>query len=138
MDLREVTALVVDDDTETRRVFTEILVGYGARVVSAASAAEAFQIIERLPADVIVMDIGMPKENGFSLLRRIRESEIERGAAATPAIAVTAYTGAGARAEAIEAGFAVYVPKPALPREIIAAILQAIGSSRTSRLRSDA
>lgn len=138
MELGNVTALVVDDDPEARQLFSEILAGHGARVVCAGSAAEAFHIVERQPADIIVMDIGMPTEDGFSLLRRIRDHEGRRGSPATPAIAVTAYAGAGARAQAMQAGFAAYVAKPTPPEDMLAAIRQAISSSRRPRLRTDA
>ena len=129
-ELKNVIALVVDDDSETRTLFAEILAGKGAQVVCAASAAEAFAIVQRQLTDVIVMDIGMPTENGFSLLQRIRAHERTNGASPTPAIAVTAYAGAAARAEVIRAGFAAYVSKPAPPDDMISAVLVAIETSR--------
>jgi PAS domain S-box-containing protein len=125
-DLTDLRALVVDDDAEARGLFAEILSGLGAKVVCAGSAAEAFQIVERQSTDVIVMDIGMPSENGFSLLRRIRAHERQRGASPTPAIAVTAYAGASARAEVMRAGFAAYLSKPAPPDEMLAAIVRVV------------
>jgi CheY-like chemotaxis protein len=135
-DLRHVTVLVVDNDDETRRVLAEILAGQGADVLSAGSAAEGFHIIQQHAADVIMMDISMPREDGFSLLRRIRAHELERGVPPTPAIAVTAYAGAAARAEAIEAGFAAYIAKPAPPQDIFAAILTAIPRAGSAPLGS--
>jgi CheY-like chemotaxis protein len=137
-DLTDITALVVDDDAETRDLFSEILVGCGAHVVCAGSAAEAFQIVERQLNDVIVMDIGMPSENGFSLLRRIRAHEKKQGTSPTPAIAVTAYAGASARAEVMRAGFAAYISKPAPPDEMLAAIRQVLGPPRPHRMRPEA
>ena len=93
-DLTGVTTLIVDDDRETRDLFAELLALQSARVVSAASAADAFEIVQREPPDVIVMDIGMPNEDGFSLLRRIRALESAKEVPPTPVVAVTAYTGA--------------------------------------------
>jgi CheY-like chemotaxis protein len=128
-ELKNVIALVVDDDAETRNLFAEILAGQGAQVVCAGSAAEAFQIVQQQLTDVIVMDIGMPTENGFSLLQRIRAYEQTNGVSPTPAIAVTAYAGAAARTEVIRAGFAAYLSKPAPPDDMLSAILEAIGPS---------
>ena len=131
-DLKDVTALIVDDDGETRELFVEILAGQGARVLAARLAAEAFQLVERESVDVIVMDIGMPVEDGFSLLSRIRVLQAAKGVSPTPAIAVTAYAGPNASAEALRAGFAVYLSKPAAPDAVLAAILQVI-AARTER-----
>jgi PAS domain S-box-containing protein len=125
-DLKNVTALIVDDDRETRDLFGEILALQGARVVSAASAAEAFEIVQRESVDVIVMDIGMPNENGFSLLARIRALESAKGVPLTPAVAVTAYAGASARAEAQRAGFAAYLSKPTPPDDVLSAIVKSL------------
>jgi len=129
-DLKGVTALIIDDDRETRDLFAEILVLQGARVLLAASAAEAFDIVQREAPDVLVMDIGMPNENGFSLLGRIRVLEAAKAVRPTPAVAVTAYAGAGARAEAQRAGFAAYLSKPAPPDDVVTAILQVLPSPR--------
>ena len=134
-DLKNVTALVVDDDRETRDLFTEVLSLQGARVLSAASAAEAFEIVQRDFADVIVMDIGMPNENGFSLLSRIRAFEAAKGLSPTPVLAVTAYAGAHARAETLRAGFAAYLAKPAPPDDVLGAILQVLATRRNSEFR---
>jgi PAS domain S-box-containing protein len=131
-DLTGVTTLVVDDDRETRDLFVELLALHSARVVSAASAAEAFEIVQREPPDVIVMDIGMPNEDGFSLLRRIRALESAKEVPPTPVMAVTAYTGANARAEALRAGFAAYLSKPVQPDDVLAAILEVLGAMRRS------
>jgi PAS domain S-box-containing protein len=129
-DLKDVTVLIVDDDRETRDLFAEVLGLQRARVLSASSAAEAFDIVQRDPPDVIVMDIGMPNENGFSLLRRIRSVEASNGVPATPAVAVTAYAGVNARTEAMRAGFAAYLSKPVHPDEVLAAIHHVLVPSR--------
>jgi PAS domain S-box-containing protein len=129
-DLKDVTALIVDDDRETRDLFAEILALQGARVLLAASAAEAFDIVQRDAPDVLVMDIGMPNENGFSLLGRIRALEAAKAVRPTPAVAVTAYAGATARAEAQRAGFAAYLSKPTPPDDVVTAILQVLPSPR--------
>jgi PAS domain S-box-containing protein len=127
-DLNGITALVVDDDGETRDLFAEALAMQGARVLCAASAAEAFNIIQREATDIIVMDIGMPNENGFSLLERIRALESASGRGPTPAIAVTAYAAASARLETLGAGFAAYLAKPTPPDDVLGAIRQVLGT----------
>jgi CheY-like chemotaxis protein/two-component sensor histidine kinase len=137
-DLAGVTTLIVDDDRETRDLFAELLALQNARVVSAVSAADAFEIVQRELPDVIVMDIGMPNEDGFSLLRRIRALESAKEAPPTPVVAVTAYTGANARADALRAGFAAYLSKPVPPDDVVAAILQVLGPRGEARsLRRD-
>jgi CheY-like chemotaxis protein len=74
----------------------------------------------------------------IALLRRIRAHETKHGTSPTPAIAVTAYAGASARAEVMRAGFAAYVSKPAPPDDMLSAILQVIEQSRRPRVRPDA
>ena len=134
-DLKDVAVLVVDDDRETRDLFAELLALQGARVTCAASAAEAFEIVGRDPQDAIIVDIGMPNENGFSLLRRIRALESASGVSPTPAVAVTAYAGANARAEALRAGFAAYLSKPASPDDVLSVIEQVIAARGRGEVR---
>jgi PAS domain S-box-containing protein len=126
-DLIGLTALVVDDDAATRELFSTVLQTHGATVVSAASAMQGFEIIERQPLHVLIIDIGMPGEDGLMLLRRIRARESAEALPQTPAIAVTAYAGVLNREEALRAGFVAHVPKPVLPHELVAAIVQAAG-----------
>jgi PAS domain S-box-containing protein len=131
-DFSDVTTLVVDDDQETRELFAELLTLHGGRVLPVATAAEAFEIVQREPVDVVVMDIGLPQENGFSLLKRIRALESVQGVPPVPIVAVTAYAGPHAHAEALRAGFAAYVPKPAPPDELLGAIRHALALPRRS------
>lgn len=121
-----VTVLVVDDDLGARELFTAILETRGFRVLAAASAAEALGLFEQQQPDVMIVDIGMPGEDGFMFLREVRAREAARGLRDTPAIAVTAYAGPGAREQVLEAGFSAYIAKPALPHDMVSAILEAI------------
>jgi CheY-like chemotaxis protein len=123
-DLRAVTVLVVDDDDEARELFVTILEGQGARVHRAASAEEAMQRIAHRTTDVMIVDLGLPGEDGFTLLRRIRAHEQALRLPQAPAIAVTARAAAIDHQEALRAGFAAHVPKPVLPDEILSAIAQ--------------
>lgn len=131
-DFSDVTTLIVDDDQETREVFAELLMLHGSRVLSVGSTAEAYELIQRLPIDVVVMDIGLPNESGFSLLKRIRALESMTGVMPLPVVAVTAYAGPNAHAEALRAGFAAYVPKPAPPDDVLGAIKHALSLPRHS------
>jgi PAS domain S-box-containing protein len=125
-DLRGRTVLVVDDDPAARELFTAVLEARGVNVVSAASASEAVEIFDRHQPHVMVVDIGMPGEDGFAFLRHVRAHEVASGLPETPAIAVTAYAGAIARTQVLEAGFVAHVPKPALPKDMVSAIQRAL------------
>jgi PAS domain S-box-containing protein len=120
------TVLIVDDDPAALELFTAVLESRGVHVVSAASTAEAVQVFDSHHPHAMVVDIGMPGEDGFAFLRRVRAREHASGLAETPAIAVTAYAGAIARNQVLEAGFVAHVPKPALPEEMVSAIQRAL------------
>ncbi|HEX4454166.1 MAG TPA: ATP-binding protein [Kofleriaceae bacterium] len=113
--------LVVDDDPDGRDVLEMVLVDCGARVTSASSAAEALASFDRDRPDVIVSDIGMPGEDGYALIRKIRA----RGAAdggAVPAASLTAYASVEDRRRALMAGFNLHVAKPVDPEELLAVV----------------
>jgi PAS domain S-box-containing protein len=122
-------ALVVDDDPEALELVKTSLAEYGADVVAANSAAEAYELLTAAPAlerpDVIVADLGMPEEDGFSLLRRVREWERE-GNFYVPAVALTAYGRAEDRVRALMAGFQTHVTKPVEPAELAIVIVSLI------------
>jgi PAS domain S-box-containing protein len=103
--------LVVDDEGDTREALRVMLEQKGATVITAGSAAEAFAELQRSRPDVLLSDIAMPGEDGFSLIRRVRALPRERGGD-TPAAAVTAYAGAEDRRNALHAGFQHHVAKP--------------------------
>jgi CheY-like chemotaxis protein len=124
--LRALTVLIVDDDPGAREVFTAVLGARGVRVLCAASAAEGLSLYMAERPGVLLIDIGMPGESGFMLLQHIRRHEAEAGLPTAPALAVTAYAGAIARTEVLEAGFAAHVPKPVLPSDLVAALHQAM------------
>ena len=108
--LEGVRVLVVDDDASTRELLSEALGAAGARVISADSARQAFQLLGSNGADVLISDIAMPEEDGLSLIRRIRALPGE--VARIPAIALTAFARADDRASAIEAGYQIHLAKP--------------------------
>lgn len=103
--------LIVDDDPATRALLAEALETRGACVRASASAREARQTLVVWHPDLVISDVGMPLENGYELIRRVRDLPAEQGGA-TPAIACTGYARAEDRARAIDAGFDAVVPKP--------------------------
>jgi signal transduction histidine kinase/CheY-like chemotaxis protein len=113
--------LVVDDHDDGRRLTSLVLTQTGATVEAVASAREVLQRLEVQQPDVLVSDIGLPDEDGYSLIRRIRRREKEHGGF-LPAIALTGYARADDRDRALAAGFQAHVPKPVFPAELIAVI----------------
>jgi CheY-like chemotaxis protein len=100
-----------------------------AQVTAAASAAEAIEILREKHFDVMVSDIGMPNEDGYALIRRVRALGKENGGD-IPAIALTAYARAEDRVKAIGAGFQLHIAKPVEPIELITMVASAAGRIR--------
>jgi CheY-like chemotaxis protein len=116
-----IRVLVVDDEKDARDVIVAILEQRGARTFEAASVEEALARLEEHRPDVLVSDIGLPEEDGYSLMRRIRALPRERGGG-IPAAALTAYARTEDRMQALLAGFQIHVPKPVQPAELIAVV----------------
>ncbi|MEP6515164.1 hybrid sensor histidine kinase/response regulator [Microcoleus vaginatus] len=125
--------LVVEDEADALELLSTILEKYGADVMAVASVKEALTIIdtatERSP-DVLVSDIGMPDEDGYSLIRKLRQLEVQRGGR-LPAIALTAYARNDDRQQALLAGFQMHLTKPVDAAELVAVVASLTG--RTSR-----
>lgn len=113
--------LVVDDELDNLELHAFMLEQYGAEVIKAASAAEAFQFLNNLNLDLLVSDLGMPNEDGYTLIRQVRALESPQKRA-IPAIAVTAYARPEDSAKALAAGFGAHISKPVDSRELIEAI----------------
>jgi CheY-like chemotaxis protein len=107
--LRDVRVLVVDDQEDERALLSTIFETQGAQVRAAASVAAAFETVIEWPPDVIVSDLAMPAEDGYALIRRVRQAPHLQD---VPVIAVTAHARPDDRAAALRAGFHAYVPKP--------------------------
>jgi CheY-like chemotaxis protein len=116
----------VDDDADTRQLLKRVLESHGAAVKTAASAAEALEMIAASPPDALVADIGMPDEDGYSLMRKIRRLPSSRGGT-VPALALTAYARPEDRARALTAGFQQFVAKPIKPDELAAVVAELAG-----------
>ena len=116
-DLAGVRVMVVDDDRDARELLTATLGYYGADVTAADSAAEALALLPEVRPDVLLSDIGMSGEDGYSFIRRVRSLPPDRGGH-IPAVAITAYATAADRAQAMSSGFQLHVPKPFDPIEL--------------------
>ena len=113
--------MLVDDDRDNLQILSVMLVGQRANVHTAVSVAEAIQIIPWYKPDVLVSDLAMPEEDGYSLIGKVRVLEAGSGKQ-IPAIALTAYVRVEVRARALTAGFNMFVPKPVEPNELMTAI----------------
>jgi PAS domain S-box-containing protein len=117
--LDNLKVLVVDDEHDTRELLKEGLEYCGAKVTLAASADEALLAIEKTLPDVLISDIGMPGDDGYHLIQRVRHLSSENGGK-IPAIALTAYTRVEDRMHALRAGYHMHVPKPVELAELVA------------------
>ncbi|MDQ3800739.1 MAG: PAS domain S-box protein [Acidobacteriota bacterium] len=118
--------LLVDDEADSRDLLNFVLESRGARVATAGSASEALGIIETENFDIIISDIGMPEEDGYSLIRRIRSLPSGRGGNVA-AIALTAYARAEDRVQALRSGFQLHIAKPVESMELVAAVANLAG-----------
>lgn len=122
--LAGITILVVEDEADSREFVTLVLEGCGATVIPAASVCEALAGLDKKQPDVLVSDIGMPGEDGYDLIGRIRD----RADWTFPAIALTAYARDKDKQRALEAGFQVHLAKPLDPEKLIAAIARLVSN----------
>lgn len=111
------TVLVVDDEPDSRSLIRRLLEDREARVFTAASASEAIEELRTRAPDVLISDIGMPGEDGYALIRRVRA--MDSAAAEIPAIALTAYARIEDRLRALHAGYQHHLAKPVEPVELI-------------------
>ena len=114
--MNQVRLLVVDDDAEIRRLLKEYLHKAEFRVELAADGVQMFEALEKMPFDLIVLDLMMPGEDGLSLLRRLRTDSN------TPVVMLTAMGEETDRILGLEMGADDYIPKPFNPRELLARI----------------
>lgn len=122
IELRGVKVLVVDDDPETRGLIERFLVACEAIPVLAESAEDALSLVAASKPDIIVSDVGMPGQDGYSLIRSLRSQGIQ-----SPAVALTAFARADDRIRALQAGFQAHLPKPFEPMELVAMIASLSG-----------
>jgi CheY-like chemotaxis protein len=119
--LDRVRILVVDDEADVRDLLRRVLEGAGATVTVAGSVLEAMKRLDHAMPDVVVSDIGMPGEDGYALLRRLRARSAARGGN-IPALALTAFARSEDRQRALDAGYHAFVAKPVEPGDLIRAL----------------
>ena len=118
--------LVVDDEADTLDLIRVLLAQCGAVVSTASSSAEALGLFAESAPDVIISDIGMPGEDGYELIRKVRELPPERGGR-TPAVALTAYARAADRLRVLRSGYQMHVAKPVELAELVAVVANVVG-----------
>ncbi|AFZ59737.1 PAS domain S-box protein [Anabaena cylindrica FACHB-243] len=133
-DLSGIKILVVDDDADSRDFITFVLELYGAEVITVASGFEALEAFIQSQPDVLVSDIGMPKMDGYELLKKIRNWSSDTDgqipsvseSMSPKAIALTAYAGEFDQQQAIAAGFQMHISKPVEPDALATAVAQLV------------
>ena len=120
------TILVVDDDADARLIMERILRGGGASVVTASSAREALAILPRLQPNLLVSDIGMPGQDGYDLIRKVRALSRNDGGA-IPAVALTAFVRSEDRQRVLRSGYQMHVAKPVEPSELLTVCASLVG-----------
>src|ERR1044072_7928959 len=123
--LQGVKVLVVDDEPDSRDLLMAIFSRCGSEVRCSESAAHAMQEFESWNPELLVSDIGMPNEDGYSLIRRVRE--LKSDSAQIPAVALTAYATDEDRSQALSAGFHIHVAKPIEPESFVTSVIEVLG-----------
>lgn len=118
--------LVVDDEIDALDLIGVELTQHGAKVVGVGSAEEALKALEQVEFDLLISDIGMPKTDGYELIRQIRKQE-EASGRKIPAVALTAYARVQDRMQAIMSGFSTHVAKPVEANELITVVASLVG-----------
>lgn len=129
--LRDVHVLVVDDEVDACELLTLVLTREGATVRSVMSASAALDSIAQSLPDVIICDIGMPGEDGYSFIHKLRRLPFSQGGL-VPAIALTAYSSSEDRKRALLAGFQYHLPKPVELPELMVTICRIVGRNESS------
>ncbi|MBV9958425.1 MAG: response regulator, partial [Acidobacteria bacterium] len=120
--------LAVDDEADTCEMLRVALTECGAQVLTARSVREALAQLENFLPDVLISDIGMPEEDGYELIRRVRRLPSDGGA--IPAVALTAYAGAEDRLRVLREGYQMHLPKPVELTELVAVIASLVKRPR--------
>jgi PAS domain S-box-containing protein len=127
--LENIKVLAVDDEPDARLLLTAMLEQCGAEVRTCESAAEALVQIREFQPDILVSDIGLPEEDGYALIRRLRAAEAGTGKR-LPAIALTAFARTEDRLQALASGYNMHVPKPVEPAELLLVIASLVSQNK--------
>jgi PAS domain S-box-containing protein len=125
-ELEGLHVLVVDDEDDGRMLVKTVLEKCGAKITAVNSASLALEALRENRPDILISDIGMPGEDGYSLIRKVRALPEEEGGL-TPAAALTAYARVEDRMCVLRSGFQIHLPKPVEPAELIAVVVNLAG-----------
>ena len=126
-DDQPMTVLIVDDVSDTRRMYGSYFTHVGVQVVFAQDGAEALDIIHRSRPDAVLLDLSMPNVTGWDVLKEIRA---ERETARLPVVAITGYDAPGMQRAILDAGADVFLSKPCLPHVAFSFITQLVRADR--------
>jgi signal transduction histidine kinase/ActR/RegA family two-component response regulator len=129
------TVLIVDDDATTRELLAALLGDRGAHVATVDSATAALAWLDSEVPAIIVADVGMPDQDGLSLMRAIRRRSAPLGGE-VPSVALSAFARAEDRRAALAAGFDEYLTKPALPSDVLSALARLLAAPPTRALKT--
>jgi CheY-like chemotaxis protein len=121
--------LLVDDQPDTLEMLKAAFEQCRAEVRTSIDVATAFEVFQQWQPDVLVSDIAMPGEDGFSLIAKVRALE-QQGGERTPAIALTAFVRVKDRARVLQAGYDRFVPKPVDPDELLATLANLVSEMK--------
>jgi PAS domain S-box-containing protein len=120
-ELAGLRVLIVEDDEDARELLAQLLEPYHGRTVAVGSVSEALSALQEWLPDVIISDIGLPGEDGYAFIQKLRALPPHQGGR-IPAVALTAYARVEDRTKALMAGFNMHVPKPVEPAELMAVL----------------
>jgi len=130
--LRGIKLLVVDDDRDTCDTIGTVLESEGAEVRTCQSAREALALLDHWVPDIMMSDIAMPGEDGYTLMRKVRARKADAGGRML-AVALTAYSGDEDRVRALSAGFQVHVGKPVEPQQLVRIVGSVVAERAVTR-----
>jgi signal transduction histidine kinase/ActR/RegA family two-component response regulator len=116
--LKDVRILLIEDDDDSRDMLVTVLSFYGAEVETAVTAPEGLEKVREFRPQILISDVGLPKEDGYDLIRKIRSLPAHEGGS-VPAIALTGYVSVQDRTAAISAGYQEHMPKPVETEKLV-------------------
>ena len=125
--------LILDDEADAREMLEVLLIQFGAEVKATSTTQQALRVLERWKPHTLISDVGMPGEDGYSLITRVRALKPERGGL-TPAIALTGYGRPEDREQLLAAGYHIYLSKPVELAQLIDSILDLTGQGEKSTI----
>ncbi|MDF5706714.1 MAG: response regulator [Nostoc sp. S4] len=129
LSLKGLRLLVVDDDPDTRKILAILFKLEGAEVIAVASAPEALEAVSSLQPDILICDICLPGEDGYSLLEKVRKVNKQQTHPEIPAIAMTAFVDEQDSTSALLAGFQTHIYKPIDLKELVCVVTHLIDTS---------